>query len=101
MLVTSLPAQTRLRRSLWRAEVLDDGVGAREEQCRVARVVPANVEGRLSIIADGDDLAFAVGVADMVSLDDDLVSNGGSHPALGYIVVTYTLPIWRPKQAAP
>ena len=28
-------------------------------------------------------------------------SNGGSHPALGYIVVTYTLPIWRPKQAAP
>jgi hypothetical protein len=61
-------------------EVLYVGVRAGEELADVTVVLPANQEGRCSVLAeDLEDLAIAFVFADVMALDRDPVSRSGSN----------------------
>jgi hypothetical protein len=61
-------------------DVLDRGIGAREEEALVPVVVPADEVGRSTVLAaDLEDLGIAVGFADVMTLDDQPVSNVRVH----------------------
>ena len=64
-----------------RSVVVDDGrIRAWEEEALVAVLGPANPVGRRPVRPlDREDLRLTVRLADVVALDDDLVSDLGSH----------------------
>jgi hypothetical protein len=64
-------------------EVLEAGVGAREEQGLVARVTPADEIGGPAVRAVHlEDLAITNGLPHPMALDDDPISNSGLHGIL-------------------
>jgi hypothetical protein len=60
-------------------EVLDVGVGAREEQAFVASVAPPNPEGWGSVGPDREHFGVAVRLSDSMRPDHDPISNFSSH----------------------
>jgi hypothetical protein len=64
-------------------EVLDAGVGAREHEAFVTVVAPLHDIGRGAVgTVHLEDLGIAIGLADMVSLDDQPVTYCCTHQLL-------------------
>jgi hypothetical protein len=74
-------------------EVLNEGVGAGEQQGLMTGVTPTNQIGRRSVCpANFEYFGIVIGLADVVPLDHDSVANGCTHsrpPSWNLIIATH------------